>query len=214
MVRDPGDGMTEWIGWFLDGTNLAALVAAASAAGALWQYRRNSVRLKHDIAQRQAVTAFQETLAFLRDKDVQRALSALDYAEPTTMRALRLHAATYETDPAVAFSKQEKDARDCIDHLLTRLEMIDFLIERNVIAEADFENQFAYWLELLGEVPALPPRPADTLVHFSDANRKALWTYIRTYRFLGVVRLFARYGRASTLEAPAETLFVARSAKV
>ena len=205
--------MTGWIGWFTDGTNLAALIAAASAAGALWQYRRNSIRLKNDIAQRQAVTAFQETLAFLSDEHVQRALSDLDYAEPTTMRALRLHAATYETDPTAGFSNEEKEARDDVDQLLTRLEMIDFLIERNVIAQGDFENQFAYWLELLGEIPARPPRPADTLVHFSDANRSALWTYIRTYRFLGVVRLFARYGRASMVEGLPEALFIARSAK-
>ncbi len=205
--------MTEWVSWFTEGSNLAALVAAASAAGALWQYRRNSIRLKNDVAQRQAVTAFQETLAFLGDKEVQRALSDLDYAEPTTMRALRLHAATYESDPASGFSKDEKEARDNVDQLLTRLEMIDFLIERKVIAQADFENHFAYWLELLGEIPARPPLPPDSLVHFSDANRSALWTYIRTYRFIGVVRLFSRYGRASMAEGSPETLFVPRSAK-
>ncbi|MBU1334996.1 MAG: hypothetical protein KJ944_20455 [Alphaproteobacteria bacterium] len=198
--------MAAWLGWFMDGTNLGSLVAAASAAGALWQYRRNSLRHKDDLAQRQAVTAVQETLALLNDPEAQRALSALDYSEPTTMRALRLHAATYETDPASAFSEDEKKARDNMDQLLTRLEMIDFLIERNVIAKADFRKQFAYWLELLGEIPDRH----DTLVHFSDTNRRTLWAYIRTYRFLGVISLFARYDRASKASGTTEALFVAR----
>lgn len=199
--------MADWVAWFTNGSNLAALIAAGSAVGALWQYRRNSIRLKTEVAQRQAVTSFKETLAFLSDTAVQRALSDLDYAEPTAMRALRLHAANYETDAATGFPRDDKEARDNVDQFLTRLEMIDFLIERGVIAREDFENQFTYWLELLGEIP----RADDTLLHFSDVNRRALWAYIRTYRFNGVVRLFARYGRASMLMGEPEALFVARS---
>lgn len=194
------DGVFAWI---TDGSNLAALVAAASAFGALMQYRRNSARLKRELAQGQAVTAFRETLAFLADKDVQDALSALDYAEPTTMRALRQHAATYESDDKAGFSVAEKDARDNMDQFLTRLEMMDFLIEREVISPVDFESQFAYWLELLGELPL----SGDSVTHLSNANRRTLWQYIRTYRFHGVVRLFSRFGRATSGSGPPDRLF-------
>lgn len=200
--------MAPVIDWFLNGQNLAALIAAASAAGAFLQYRRNSIRQKNDLAQSQAVTAARETLALLGNVSAQDALSALDYSEPTTMRALEIHAATYETNPKAKFSEEEKAARDKMDVLLTRLEMINFLIDRGVISATDFESHFAYWLELLGEVPGR--NPPDKLVHFSDANRRKLWNYIRVYRFHGVIELFKRYGRASSGTGTPEDLFVAR----
>jgi len=192
--------------WLANGTNLAAIVAALSGAVAVFRYWRNSIRDRENLVKQQASAAVTETLNFLADRDVRAALSALDYSEPVTMQALRIHAPTYESEADGGFSDDEKLARDTIDQFLTRLEMINFLIDKKVVAEDDFRQQFNYWLELLGEIP----RADDELRHLSDANRKALWHYIRTYRFGGVIQLFARYGRASLDKGSPESLFRAR----
>jgi hypothetical protein len=189
--------------WVSNGTNLAAMVAAVSAVAAVYRYYRNSVRDKRDLEKTQARTAVAESLNFFADEYVRKALSALDYSEPVTMRALRIHSRTYESVPKEEFDEAEKQALDMIDQLLTRLELIDFLIDKEVISAAHFAEQFNYWLILLGELPS----PGDKLTHFSDDNRQALWNYIRIYEFNGVIRLFARYGRASPQSGRPEALF-------
>jgi hypothetical protein len=172
--------------WLTNGSNLAATVGLVTAICALWHYWS-------DTSKRQASVAVAEMLAFFSDASVRKALSAFDYAEPIVMKSLRIHAETYESLPDQGFSEEEKKARDCVDEFLTRLEAIDMLIERGVVSKLDFASQFAYWLELLGELPA----SSDKINHLSDVHRQELWHYIRRYKFSGVVRLFARYQRAN-----------------
>jgi hypothetical protein len=84
---------------------------------------------------------------------------------------------------------------------------MDILIKEGVVSSREFGDLFSYWFELLGEIP----NTEDQIVRMSDRRRQALWTYIRRYRFDGVIRLFRRYGRAGPVERdPAMEHFVAR----
>jgi hypothetical protein len=89
------------------------------------------------------------------------------------------------------FSRDEQSIRDAFDVFLGRLERIDSLMRKGVISKSDFKDHFSYWLELLDENE--PTKKS----YFSHAKRKALWRYIKTYEFEGVIRLFKRYGRLS-----------------
>ncbi len=89
------------------------------------------------------------------------------------------------------FTPEETAIRSAFDRFLDRLERIETLIERDVISAEDFETHFAYWLELMGEVPSA------SLNHFAPLKRAALWGYIDHYRFSNTRKLFARYKRAA-----------------
>jgi CRISPR/Cas system-associated endonuclease/helicase Cas3 len=88
------------------------------------------------------------------------------------------------------FPPDEQRNRDAFDVFLGRLERIESLIKNGVISKSNFADHFSYWLKLMDE------NKPEKLSHFSDAKRIALWNYIRDYEFNGVIKLFARFGRA------------------
>lgn len=212
-------------------TGVGLLGTAGSALWAVLQYHRNSKDQQAERARTKAVNAASEMEIFHNDDAVQSAMSMIDYCEMPdyTMpgnampevpplfinpgefsAALRNHtdsikslATNPTSEKSELFTTNERKIRDLIDGFLGRLERIDNLIARGVIDAGDFERLFSYWLQLIGEIP----QPGDTLNHFDDARRRALWQYIRTYRFDGVVRLFGRYGRAATVAADPDAAF-------
>jgi hypothetical protein len=90
------------------------------------------------------------------------------------------------------FTKEEERLRDMLDRFLGRLERIESLIENGVIKPNDFKHYFSYWLNLIDE------NSIGSTTTFSDQKKRALWAYIRGYQFNGVIRLFARFGKAKT----------------
>ncbi|MGE7369108.1 hypothetical protein ACQKKX_08550 [Neorhizobium sp. NPDC001467] len=89
------------------------------------------------------------------------------------------------------FSPVELYVRDVFDRFLGRLERIESLISSGVVDHKNFEENFSYWLRLIGDFK----QPGDKLDHFSNKKRAALIDYIVHYEFFGVQRLFARYGK-------------------
>jgi hypothetical protein len=90
-------------------------------------------------------------------------------------------------DPQYVFSGREHYIRDVFDRFLGRLERIEALISKKVIAPEDFADHFSYWLKVIGD-------PKEPQTQFSADKRKTLLDYINRYEFNGVIRLFARYG--------------------
>lgn len=96
------------------------------------------------------------------------------------------------------FSPEEQSLRDIFDAFLTRLERIETLIRYDVISKEIFEEHFSYWLRVLAE-----NKKFDGEMTFANPHKHAcLWSYIRMYRFNGVVRLFELYGLARDARAP------------
>ncbi|ESW67188.1 hypothetical protein ACYG9R_17815 [Mesorhizobium sp. RSR565B] len=211
------------------GTALGLVATLAGAGWAVFQYWQNSRDQRAERARTNAVTAANEIEMFHNDTAVQSAMSMIDYCEvpdtgtsgtaplfvnPTLFAfALRNHAdgiVSLTSNPGAEksdlFTISERRIRDLIDAFLGRLERIDNLIAKGVIDKDDFERLFFYWLQLMGEVPL----KEDTLAHFDDVRRRALWRFIRTYRFDGVVRLFERYGRAACVATDPEIAFKSR----
>ncbi|MCP3441438.1 hypothetical protein [Bradyrhizobium sp. CCGUVB14] len=82
--------------------------------------------------------------------------------------------------------------RSAFDGFLKWLERIEVLIGNDVISVGGFGELLSYGLVLLTEIPG----NEDKIVHLGDAERQAVWDYIRGYEYNLIVRLFARYGRA------------------
>lgn len=94
-------------------------------------------------------------------------------------------------DETYKFTFDEERLRDMIDRLLGRLERIESLIENGVIREEDFKHYFSYWLNIIDENDAVSESTLD------PDKRKALWRYIRDYKYRGVINLFSRYGKTT-----------------
>ena len=213
------------------GEVVTSLGLLGSAIWAVFQYRQNNKDQQAERARTRALNAASEMETFHHDDSVQSAMGMIDYCEmpdyimsdnavpgaaPLFLSpgefsaALRNHTDTMKSlvanptsEKSELFTANERKIRDLIDGFLGRLERIDNLIARGVIDAGDFERLFGYWLQLMGEIP----QPEDTLNHFDDPRRRALWCYIRTYRFDGVVRLFARYGRAESVAVGPDEAF-------
>lgn len=218
------DDSTAWIG---------VLVAAGGLAFGLYQYRMNSFNAAQALDRERAIKAADELEKLLADQDVKLALHIIDYeavdvaipdplsgATLTTTKidrnilrlALQHHSdrATPQTkfnvEKGEMFSPLELQIRRIFDNFLFRLERIETLIRKGVIAKSDFQNLFAYWIELIGEIPG----EKDEIDHFGDGRRAAFWAYIRRYKFNGVVRLFQMFGRAAPVGTSYEKAFVPR----
>jgi hypothetical protein len=197
--------------------------------GASWvayQYYQNSRDQRRERARNKAIVAANEMEQFLKNNDVVAAMRLLDYYEikpdagemfsvgsEVFASALSHHGDEIERrakDVSVPiqplFSPEERRIRDIVDGYLGRLERIETLIARDVIDAEDFGRLFSYWLQLTAEVP----RRGDSLSHFGNRRRRALWQYIRAYRFDGVVSLFERYGRAAPIGTDAAAAFKKR----
>ena len=98
-----------------------------------------------------------------------------------------------EDDPFVEkpnnFTNEEERLRDMLDRFLGRLERIESLIKNGVIKQNDFKHYFSYWLNLVDE------NSTNSSTTFNSEKKRALWAYIRQYKFDGVVSLFARFGK-------------------
>lgn len=215
------DDVTGWLG---------AMVASAGFAFGLYQYQVNSAGTERARCREQAIRAADELEALVADRDVEIVLRLIDYcggALPmrdaqapgaattvtlgTLLAALDHHgysgrSGDFRASEDGLFNPVELEIRRIFDRFLTRLERIETLIGRGVVAPRDFEALFSYWLELIGE----RPRAGDEIRHVDDALRAKLWTYVRHYRFNGVVRLFQRFGRAGPVGAIGEAAFVRR----
>jgi hypothetical protein len=208
---------------------VSILIAGAGLAFGLYQYRMNSWSAEQARTREGAIKAADEIEKFHADENVSLALAIIDYGamqipipDPATGRmtsvpfifrkALEHHTtrsppgASDEAEKSERFRPEELRLRAVMDQFLLRLERIESLIAKGVIPSKDFGDLFEYWLELIGE----RPRDIDQLTHFSDGRRRALWSYIRQYRFNGVVRLFARYARAARVGIAPDEAFVRR----
>jgi len=211
-------------------TGVVGLLATFVGAGwAVFQYSQNSKDQQAERARIKAVTAAGEMEQFHKDEAVLSAMRLIDYCEMSDnlpagaspmlvhpaefVDALRNHAekiSTLSANPNIEkselFTPNQRKIRDVIDGYLGRLERIDNLIARGVIDKGDFERLYSYWLQLTGEIP----QERDSLNHLDDERRQALWNYIRTYRFDGVIRLYGRYGRAAGIGIDPDNAFSPR----
>lgn len=201
--------------------SLITWVPALALAFGVYQYRLNSQNEERKRAREKAIEAANEVAAFRREPNSDLALKLLDYQDmrirsageetgsvswtitPDKLaRALRYHVdneqhsgdnSSESREGPRGFSEMELRVRDIFDDFFTRLERIDGLISADVIDQGQLGDLFSYWLKLMGERPLSEDM---TLTRFEDPQREVLWRYIRMYEFNGVVRLFARYGRA------------------
>ncbi len=211
---------------------LLTWVPALALAFGVYQYRLNSQNDERKRAREKAIEAANEVAEFRKDPASELALKLLDYEDmeirsignpnsitswiitPTAfISAIRYHgdqekqsgeqSSTSGEGPG-GFSDMELRVRDIFDEFFARLERIDALISADVIDQGQFGDLFSYWLKLMGERPLLEDM---NLTHFGDPQREALWRYIRCYEFNGVVRLFARYGRADKVGVDPKAAF-------
>jgi hypothetical protein len=199
------DALADWVG---------IGIACLGIASATFQYTINSRRGR-------AIKAADEIEALNNDESAKAILRLIDWESAhisvrddtgvlkvqyvnrqTFLVAVRHHSqrrdqiANYRkeddksADKPTTFTNEEERLRDMLDRFLGRLERIESLIENGVIKRKDFEHYFSYWLKLVDENSTTP------LTNFHSEKRLALWTYIRQYEFEGVVKLFARFGRA------------------
>ncbi|MGY4473695.1 hypothetical protein [Bradyrhizobium sp. USDA 3364] len=211
---------------------LLTLVPAAALGFSLYQYRINSLSAERQRMRERAIKAADEMATLRSDGDVALALKLLDYGDVSIevidsysgsktqvnvnrqqfAQALDYHRKREKGSDAQStedkFGPFEIRIRDIVDALLVYLERVEALIAAGVIDRAEFGDLFSYWLKLMAERPL----PDDsTLDHFDDASRAALWNYVRKYEFIGVVRLFRRYGRAADWKATPEEAFKPRT---
>ncbi|MCC8968922.1 hypothetical protein [Bradyrhizobium brasilense] len=212
---------------------LLTLVPAVALGFSLYQYRINSLSAERERMRERAIKAADEMATLRSDGDVALALKLLDYGDVAIevidrysggrtqvnvnrqqfAQALDYHGkrekALHTQSTEDKFGPFEIRIRDIVDALLVYLERVDALIAAGVIDRAEFGDLFSYWLKLMAEQPL----PDDSkLDHFDDASRAALWNYVRKYEFVGVVRLFRRYGRAANMDATSEVAFKPRAA--
>ncbi|BAM89469.1 hypothetical protein S58_34760 [Bradyrhizobium oligotrophicum S58] len=183
---------------------LGVTVTAAGLAFGLYQYRKNSEQASLTRRRERAVMATDQTKQFFSDDGVRFVMKVLDYGSvPSPTRpnqtfdvhqipeALKIHWKDAPTETKEPISPEYVAIRTAFDDFLIWLERIEYLIKSDIVSEEGFGDLFSYWLVLLGE----KPQPQDKVAHLSDAARKAIWSYIRSYQYNSVVQLFARYGR-------------------
>ncbi|MEW6643650.1 MAG: hypothetical protein AB1586_24280 [Pseudomonadota bacterium] len=190
---------------------LGLLLTGTGLAFGLMQYRSNSEQASLARRRERAVVATTQTRHFLADPDVRFVMELLDYGEvPFVDEALKSHSPftkdrlvgaleVYWKGDKVAegtskplMQPEDRAVRSAFDGFLNWLERIEVLIGNDVISVGGFGELFSYWLVLLTEIPG----NEDKIVHLGDAERQAIWDYIRGYEYNLVARLFARYGRA------------------
>lgn len=211
---------------------LLTLVPAAALGFSLYQYRINSLSAERQRMRERAIRAADEMATLRNDADVALALKLLDYGDVSievidrysgiktqvnVNRQQFAQALDYHGTREKGSDKQSKEdkfgpfeirIRDIVDALLVYLERIEALIAAGVIDRAEFGDLFSYWLKLLAERPLQDSKPD----HFDDVSRAAFWNYVRKYEFIGVVRLFRRYGCAGAMNATPEDAFKPRTA--
>jgi len=189
---------------------------------ALGQYRRNSRRTKaikaaeemdlflNDAAVQAAMHIIDWSGAHVVLRDQDGTLLPVTVTSQTLLLALRHHevprqgveeydakqdtfVAQAGSNASFLFSPEERALRATFDTFLGRLERIESLIRSKVISPSDFYDYFSYWLSLMGEIEPSEGEPR----HFSGKKRRALWEYIRRYRYFGTIRLFRRYNRVT-----------------
>jgi hypothetical protein len=220
------DNETAWVG---------VMITSAGFAFGLYQYRINSFNAARARSREQAIKAADELENLFKDQDVEIAMRIIDYeaidialpntnagTSPTYVKINRVDLKSaldhhsdrappgkqYNVEKGEMFKPVELQIRYIFDKFFVRLERIENLIRNGVIAKADFQDLFSYWLELIGEIP----KAQDQINHFGDGRREKLWRYIRLYKFDCVVRLFQIFGRAAPVGIPPEQAFVARPA--
>jgi hypothetical protein len=198
-------------------------LTAAGLAFGLYQYRMNSQEAHQAQKRERAVMAVTLMKKFYEDNNVSFAMQLLDYGRaklagngevvaadlPAALARHWVNSPDELKDGATKkgpFTVQDRAIRAAFDGFLVQLESIEHLIVNGVIGSRNFGELFSYWLMLLGEIA----QRDDNIAHLSDSARRALWTYIRVYRFNGVVNLFARYGRAAPVGT--DDRFVERAA--
>jgi hypothetical protein len=104
---------------------------------------------------------------------------SVPYTSNSYIKALR-------TTETIEFEDNEQIIRDVMDHFLSDLERINFLIDRKVISKSDFDAYFYY---CRGKMVI------SDLDKDKDQSRrvKALWKYIHKYEFKRFPKLLAKY---------------------
>ncbi|MHC1949624.1 hypothetical protein IF803_35390 [Bradyrhizobium sp. UFLA06-06] len=196
-----------------DSNSVALIGLTLTAAGSifgLYRYYMNSAQANLTRQRERALAASEQTKDFFEDADVRFVMRLLDYGNAPFWKEETLKGQIFDVRElpialAVHWKRQQSEqtetnvftdrtlaVRSAFDNFLLWLERVEHLIRHDVIGAVGFGELFSYWLVLLGEIP----HPCDKINHLSNADRAALWEYIRAYEFNSVVRLFARYGRA------------------
>jgi hypothetical protein len=201
--------LTDWIG---------LVIAFSGVVSALSQYAINSRRsraikaadeietLNNDESAKAILRLIDWESAHISVRDETGELKSLYVSPQIFLLAIRHHSQRRDdipnykknddpfADKPYNFTIDEERIRDMLDRFLGRLERIESLIANGVIKKDDFLHFFSYWLNLMDENSTTSPTT------FNSEKKRALWAYIRGYKFNGVVSLFTRFGRSIVSE--------------
>ena len=93
--------------------------------------------------------------------------------------ALRKH------DKLNNFDSKEIFIRECFDDYFVSLERFNHYIESNLVTIQEFKPYLRYWLDIIGNKDN-DRKPTEC--------RKAIFNYLETYDYSGVIKLLSRYG--------------------
>ena len=175
---------------FIGGEQIKAIGAVLVASAALWRFFRseNQKQARNASSLIERFSKNGMNLAAMRMIDwedggfhvrIGGVWKEIKYDSSVFTKALR-------TTDTFNFGEDEQIIRDVMDHFLSDLERINFLIDRKVLRKTDFDAFFYYWRGKIG-VQNLAQAPE------ADQRIKALWKYIQYYQFRRIPDLFAKY---------------------